>query len=166
MNNESDGSAASARIDLAHEPDFMIGSLSVRPSSCSVEGDNWRMTVEPRVMQVLVMLARAEGTVVSRPDMIRCCWAGRIVGEDAINHCIAKVRRLAKADSNRSFSVETVRRVGYRLVQTAPRTDPPEATKPAHAKSPGRRLRLYLVAVALLAAALAGIGLHWWFAPG
>ncbi|WP_297695100.1 hypothetical protein, partial [Phenylobacterium sp.] len=43
--------------------------------------------LEPRVMQVLVALARERGEIVSRDDLIASCWAGRIVGEDAINRC-------------------------------------------------------------------------------
>ena len=47
-------------------------------------------------MQVLVALARRRGQVVSRDQLIETCWAGRVVGEDAINRCIAKVRRLGR----------------------------------------------------------------------
>jgi len=65
-------------------------------------------------MQVLVALARAQGAVVSRDALIESCWDGRIVGEDAINRCMGRLRKLAQVSGN-AFSIETVSRIGYRL---------------------------------------------------
>jgi formylglycine-generating enzyme required for sulfatase activity/DNA-binding winged helix-turn-helix (wHTH) protein/dienelactone hydrolase len=104
-------------VDLAREPDFALGSLRVQPSSREVVSAAQREVVEPRVMQVLVALARRRGQVVSRDQLIETCWAGRVVGEDAINRCIAKVRRLGEAHG--AFSLETIARVGHRLTEQA-----------------------------------------------
>jgi Tol biopolymer transport system component/DNA-binding winged helix-turn-helix (wHTH) protein len=119
-------------IDLAREPDFLLGRLQVRPSLREIRLGGRAETLEPRVMQVLVLLSRADGAVVSRDQLIECCWGGRIVGEDAINRCIAKVRRVAELDGNESFAIETVTRVGYRLSHLKAATiesltPPPEA---------------------------------------
>lgn len=124
-------------IDLAREGDFALGRLQVRPSLREVTLGGQTETVEPRVMQVLVALARADGAVVSRDQLIETCWGGRIVGEDAINRCIAKVRKVAELDGNQSFAIETVARVGYRLSHLKPATiqsltRPPEAPDAIH----------------------------------
>lgn len=121
-------------VVLADEPDFSLGQLQIRPSSREVVaagGD--REILEPRVMQVLVVLARRRGQVVSRDQLIDECWAGRVVGEDAINRCIARVRRLAEAYGG--FSIETIARVGYRLTEL---TDAalPQAEVPEPQESP------------------------------
>jgi Tol biopolymer transport system component/DNA-binding winged helix-turn-helix (wHTH) protein len=104
-----------AEIDLAHEKAFALGRLQVTPSTREISSRRGRFVIEPRVMQALVYLARSAGTVVSRDDLIKSCWAGRIVGEDAINRCIAKVRDLAQAEDVPPFEIETIPRVGYRL---------------------------------------------------
>jgi DNA-binding winged helix-turn-helix (wHTH) protein len=109
---------AAAPIRLAREPDFRLGGLKVRPSLCEVEAHGRRRRLEPRVMQVLVALARADGRVVSRDGLIDSCWGGRIVGEDAINRCIGKLRRLAEAFDG-GFAIATVPRIGYRLTRLA-----------------------------------------------
>ena len=76
-------------VALASEPDFRLADLQIRPSSREVVGAGGdREVLEPRVMQVLVVLARRRGQVVSRDQLIEECWAGRVVGEDAINRCI------------------------------------------------------------------------------
>jgi len=100
---------------LAEEEDFQLGAICVRPSLCEVEAGGARESLEPRVMQVLVALARADGAVLSRDELIRQCWGGRIVGEDAINRCVSKVRQLSELGGGKAFEIDTVPRVGYRL---------------------------------------------------
>jgi adenylate cyclase len=100
-------------VDLARERDFQLGALLVRPSRREAARGGERQVLEPRVMQVLVALARQPEDVVSRDELIASCWAGRIVGDDAINNCVAKVRRLGETSG--AFAIETIPRVGYRL---------------------------------------------------
>ena len=150
--------AAPRPVDLAQEPDFMLGELAVRPSSREVARGDEREVLEPRVMQVLVLLARHAGQVVSRDQLIEACWSGRVVGEDAVNRCIARVRRLAEAHG--AFSVETIARVGYRLTPAqAPAPPSPEtgalpagpATAPTAAADHRSRWIAGIVVVALVA---------------
>jgi DNA-binding winged helix-turn-helix (wHTH) protein len=101
-------------IELAHEPDVQIGDAWLRPASRMLEWSGTSRTLEPRVAQLLVALARQGGGVLGRDDLIDLCWEGRIVGDDAINRCVAKARR-ASADAG--FNIETVPRVGYRLIE-------------------------------------------------
>jgi DNA-binding winged helix-turn-helix (wHTH) protein len=114
MTEEIEPTSAWAPIRLAREPDFRLGAMTIRPSLCEVLVRGGRQRLQPRVMQVLVALARMEDRVVSRDALIDSCWDGRIVGEDAINRCIGRLRRLAQTFEG-GFSIETVARVGYRL---------------------------------------------------
>ncbi len=98
---------------LANATDFQIGGLKVRPSMREVVGPKGTELLEPRIMQVLVVLAGRRGAVVSRGELIQACWHGRTVGDDAINRCIQALRRLGQASAG--FSIHTIKRVGYRL---------------------------------------------------
>jgi DNA-binding winged helix-turn-helix (wHTH) protein/Tfp pilus assembly protein PilF len=111
-----------ARVQLALEPPLRIGTLQVDPSTRQIEGPDGPQTLEPRVMQVLVALARAEGRVVSRDELIATCWDQRIVGEDSINRVLSRLRHIAAEVGNGSFGIETIRGVGYRLT-TAPQNN-------------------------------------------
>jgi adenylate cyclase len=124
-------------IDLSHEANFWLGPLAVRPSSRELVVDGQGQILEPRVMQVLVALSKRRGEVVSRDDLIASCWAGRTVGEDAINRCIAVVRRISEAHG--AFTLETVPRVGYRLSAAA---GPPTPSDPGAAASEPRKLSI------------------------
>lgn len=67
-------------------------------------------------MQMLVALAQAEGAVVTSDELIQRCWDGRIVGENAIHRVISRVRHVAATLGNGSFRIETIAKVGYRLI--------------------------------------------------
>lgn len=135
---------AQARIELAHADDMALGTLLIRPSSREIERDGERELIEPRVMQVLVALVEADGAVVSRDDLAQRCWNGRAVSEDAINRCISRLRRIADADGEPSFTIQTIPRVGYRLCSRETRA----AVLPACAAAPGATAMLLVRAEA------------------
>jgi TolB-like protein len=120
----------SAQIDLSRASAFRLGALTVEPPLRQVTTDTGATeTLEPRVLQVLVALVRANRRVVSRNDLTLQCWDGRVVGDDAINRVIARLRRLA--ETHGGFRIETVSRVGYRLIGDAVQPDPAAAVTPA-----------------------------------
>lgn len=104
-------------VILAHETPFSIGAVEVSPSTRELRNNGKSAILEPRVMQVLVALYRANGSVVSKDDLVTCCWEGRIVGDDAINRVIGRLRHEASDHADDAFRVETITRVGYRLVE-------------------------------------------------
>lgn len=121
---------AATRITLAHEPDFRLGKVCIRPALRQLQADDGRdRVVEPRVMQVLVALGRTPGTILTRDELVTACWDGRIVGDDAINRVMSKLRQLAAGIGRDSFQVETIAKVGYRLME-ANRDSLPDASPP------------------------------------
>ena len=70
-------------------------------------------------MQLLVALAQAEGQAVSRDELLTRCWEGVIVSDHAINRVIARLRKTLQAAGG-GFRIETLPKVGYRLVRAAP----------------------------------------------
>lgn len=121
-------------MQLAHQTVFAVGTIEVRPSTREVVWAGGREVLQPRVMQVLVALALAGGEVVSRDDLIVQCWDGRIVSEDAINFVIGQVRKLAALTG--AFHIETIARVGYRLLVDLPPEGSAAASAVPIARSP------------------------------
>jgi DNA-binding winged helix-turn-helix (wHTH) protein/tetratricopeptide (TPR) repeat protein len=146
-------------IVLAHAPSFQLGLVEVRPGTRELIGPAGRDVIEPRVMQVLVALAEARGEILSRDDLIACCWDGRIVGDDAINRVISKIRRLGQSTGQGSFGVETITKVGYRLVTGGERHRELTAFEPASASPVSRR---NLLTAGALAIAATGVGAWLW----
>lgn len=101
--------------ELAKRPDFRLGAAIVSPATRTVSGAGGTATIEPRVMQVLLSLADADGAVVTRSELIRRCWGAYIVSEDSLNRAIAEVRRIARTVAGAAFAIETIPKTGYRL---------------------------------------------------
>ncbi len=155
-----DGLAVPGQVVLAHEPSFRLGYLEIDPATRQARRGEASETLEPRVMQVLVALYQA-GRIVTRDELIARCWDGRVVGDDAINRVISRLRHLAEGFAGGSFSIETIARVGYRLKVHA--GDAPAVHSPAQSDAPasGTRRAWLGGAVALGAAGLIGVPLAW-----
>jgi TolB-like protein len=148
---------STARIDLAAEADFSLGFLRVRPALREADGAGDRHVLQRRVMQVLVALARPDAEVVSHDELIRRCWGGLAVGEDAVGRCIGQLRRLAAQWAQPPFEIETIAGVGYRLTVATPAATAGVAYL-APVSPRWRRARLAWAAAAL---AIAAAGLAW-----
>lgn len=105
------------RVDLADEPEFELGGLKVQPAERIVVMNGDRRELQPRVMQVLVALAQVQPAVVSREKLSEQCWEGRVVRDDALNRVIHALRHLAQEFTPQPFAIETVPRVGHRLLE-------------------------------------------------
>lgn len=156
-------------MDLASEPKFRIGGLTIRPSTREIVFAGGRETIEPRVMEVLLVLARAGGEVVSRDRLIEQCWDGRAVSEDAINRVISRIRKVSDLTGGRDFTLETIPKVGYRL-QAAPAADAPapameSAPTIQKPEKPRNRIVLALGGIAVLVVAAAAIWWLWLWQP-
>jgi TolB-like protein len=113
-------------IELARTDEFDLGGTRVQPSSCEISNAGETLSLEPRVMQVLVYLAQRRGQTVTRDDLISACWRGVVVGEDAIQRCIGRLRKAASAVGG--FEIQTLNRLGYRLRELSATRDASDAS--------------------------------------
>lgn len=149
-------------VDLAHESAFALGNAEIRPATREVIASNGRDVLEPKVMQVLVVLYHGRGEVVSRDELIARCWGGRVVGDDAINRCIARIRRLS--ETHGGFLLETIARVGHRLIISEEAV--PDAPPVPHLQGVWRRLAAWVMPwrfpLLFLAVLMMVAGLAYW----
>lgn len=105
-------------VILAETPPFSLGDTAFDPPTRQVvyaDGETERL--EPRVMEVLVALHRSGGAVVGRDDLLSACWRGLIVGEDAIQRVVQRLRKVAGRAA--TFRIDTISKAGYCLVELA-----------------------------------------------
>lgn len=133
--------------ELARRPDAELGAIRISPSTRAVRGPVGAATLEPRAMQVLVVLSEADGAVVTRDELFRRCWGAAVVGDDSLNRAIADVRRAVRSAGGDLVAIETVPRTGYRLVIGADVAE----TAPTR-----QRRRLLIAGGAAAAVAMAG----------
>jgi len=95
-----------------------IGAWCVNPASGQISRHGETARVEVRTMRLLLCLAEHAGKVVSSDDLLNQVWSGVFVNQDSVYQAVASLRRLLGDDPKQPAYIETVPRLGYRLVAT------------------------------------------------
>jgi transcriptional activator of cad operon len=95
-----------------------IGDWCVNPSSGLISRDGETVRVDARTMRLLLCLAGHPGEVVSIDDLLSQVWPEVTVSPDSVYQAVASLRRLLGDDSKSPTYIETVPRLGYRMVAT------------------------------------------------
>jgi transcriptional activator of cad operon len=101
-----------------------IGDWCANPASGQISRDGESARVEVRTMRVLMCLAEHAGEVVSIDDLLNQVWSDVIVAPDSVYQAVASLRRVLGDDPKQPTYIETVTRLGYRMVaKVSPWTD-------------------------------------------
>lgn len=92
---------------------FSVRGIAIDPLSGKLSGPARNLRIDPKCMQVLVLLAAAPGKLVSRTDLIDGAWPDRVVGDDSLTQTVSKLRRALSDASGQDD--------GYHLIETLPK---------------------------------------------
>ena len=138
----------------AQEP-FYLGNSRIDPLSLCIEREGAVQRVEAKVIEVLMVLAREPGRVVSRQELEREVWLGRIVTDDAVTNAIGKLRKALDDSPRQARYIETIAKRGYRLkvepVRAVEDTVPDNALTATGALQNSSRWPWTLAAIVLIA---------------
>jgi DNA-binding winged helix-turn-helix (wHTH) protein len=81
--------------------------------------DGEARSVEPKVMDLLFLLAAEPGRVFARGEILAALWPNVTVGEDTLARCVFKLRRALDDDRAVPRFIETIPKRGYRLIVQA-----------------------------------------------
>jgi Tol biopolymer transport system component/DNA-binding winged helix-turn-helix (wHTH) protein len=98
--------------------DFRVGEWTVQVELNSLKREDVVRHIEPKVMKVLLTLSAQQGRVVSKEDLISTVWPDTFVGDDVLTRCISILRRITEDDPHTPHFIQTIPKVGYRLVAT------------------------------------------------
>ncbi len=119
MNNTNGG-----QPDLTASP-MLIGEWQFIPSLCQLQKGETEVKLEPQVARLLLVLANSDGEPQTRDDLIETAWPGTVVGDEVLTSAINKLRRALNDDSSQPNYIETLPKVGYRLVAKVKPLQPP-----------------------------------------
>jgi TolB-like protein/DNA-binding winged helix-turn-helix (wHTH) protein/rhodanese-related sulfurtransferase len=147
---------------------YQFGPFRLDPSRRQLTRDGVPVTLSSRAFEVLHLLARQQGGLVTRDEILARVWRGVTVEENNLTVQISALRRALGDLPDGTHPIVTVPNQGYRLAgavqrlalrETAQEGLPGEPAKPPGAAAPvGRKPRFWwagLVAGAALLAALA-----------
>lgn len=121
---------------------FHVGdSHQVEPSLNSVTGPAGTTRLEPKVMQVLVLLAAHAGQVVAKERLIQTVWPDAFVTDDVLTRAISELRRVFGDDAKESRFIQTIPKSGYRLIARVSSSGADQETA-----APGQHVHLETVA--------------------
>ncbi len=103
-------------IDTREQPAFTIDQREG-----TVTGPGGTIRLEPRVMEVLAILAKHPGRVVSRGEFLDAVWPDVVVTEHTLSRCVYQLRQAlekiaGERGDDRFVPIETLPKRGYRLL--------------------------------------------------
>lgn len=115
--------------------DFYIGKWQVIPDDCHVSDGKQRIKLEPKAMDLLIVLSEADGQLVSRDDIFSTVWKNQIIADHVLYNLIANLRKIFEDDPQKPEYIITVPKKGYRLGQQVQRPQE-KSTKAQKSKLP------------------------------
>jgi len=103
-------------VDHPFESGYYLGDQRIEPARCAILTAQGEIRVEPRVMDVLVLMVSHAGEVVTREEFIKSVWNGTFVTDEVLSRCIYRLRQTLGDDSRNPRYIETVSKRGYRLI--------------------------------------------------
>src|SRR5437763_13474123 len=102
---------------------FRIGVLSFDSATGELIGQRKVRRLEPRAASVLTALSVADGSIVSRQELLDRCWGDGMGSDEALTQAISQIRRAFEELGEAPTMLETLAKRGYRLRNETP-TDP------------------------------------------
>jgi DNA-binding winged helix-turn-helix (wHTH) protein/tetratricopeptide (TPR) repeat protein len=109
-----------------------VAGLTIDPVLRRISGPSGETPVEPLVMQLFVHLIERQGEVLERRELFHHLWGNAQVGDDSLNRLVGSLRKALERTSGSAVQIETVPRLGYRLiVEPAGASEGPSITRRA-----------------------------------
>lgn len=121
---------------------YRFHHYTLDPASQELRHGAHRLTLEPKVFQVLLYLLEHRDRVVPKAELLAQCWPETFVSESALTRCLARLRKAVPAPPPAPPVIETRHRQGYRFVAdvTVLAQTPPTATGSHHLYGGNRAL--------------------------
>ncbi len=97
---------------------FQIADVRVWPERNCVRVNGREVHLEPKVMALLLILAKRPDEVVSRQQLLDEVWTRTVVGEEVLTRCVSELRAALGDQASAPTFVQTVPKCGYRLLHT------------------------------------------------
>ncbi|WP_062265438.1 winged helix-turn-helix domain-containing protein [Endozoicomonas arenosclerae] len=95
---------------------FRLGEWTVHPETGIFINGGIKRHAEPKLVDVLQVLANHQGNVVSRDELLAEVWQDLVVSDEVLTRCISELRTLLGDTSRERRYIRTVPRRGYMLV--------------------------------------------------
>ncbi len=143
------------------EEGFNLDEYCVLPLEGRISRGEYSQHIQPKTMDVLLVLAVAAPAVVSREEILRQVWGERAQSDEPLTRCIGELRRALQDGRDQPRYILTIPKRGYQLLVT-PRAA--AAARP-NADRPSQRIPYPFTTFAAFSIAVAFVltgSIAWW----
>jgi DNA-binding winged helix-turn-helix (wHTH) protein/tetratricopeptide (TPR) repeat protein len=95
---------------------FFLGDWQVNPSTNILRRGELIKQLEPKAMDVLLLLCAQQGQVLSADDIATQCWGGMDIGDNPVHKAITQLRKALDDKPSTPTYIETIRKRGYHII--------------------------------------------------
>lgn len=97
---------------------FLLGDWLVIPGQNQLQRTGKNISIEPKLMEVLVCLCQAVPEVVSANELIDKCWPNQYISDNPVHKCIAHLRKALNDNARKPSYIKTIPKKGYSIICT------------------------------------------------
>ena len=112
------------------EATYCFGDVEVEPGGRELRRGGARVALEPKALDVLLVLLRDAGRVVDKRRLLAEVWADVHVSDSSLARAVTQIRRALGDDITSPRYIETVPTRGYRFIGTLEPATPETPTVP------------------------------------
>ena len=101
---------------MSSNDSFTIGKWLAEPELDRISSGTESTRLRPRVMDLLVYLAKLDGRVASTDNIISDLWPGKFITSGTVYNCVTELRQALEEDQDGQAYIENIPRRGYRLL--------------------------------------------------
>lgn len=95
---------------------FFFGEWQINPAANTLLKQKLQYQVEPKAMEVLLLLCSHPGEVVTTDEIINRCWPRLDSGDNPLHKTLAQLRKALGDSATQPRYIETIRKRGYRAI--------------------------------------------------
>ncbi len=95
---------------------FYLKDWKVEPAINLISKGKIKKKLEPQVMNVLLVLVKHQGEVVSKKHLAKTVWKEVVITENVITRAISSLRKVLNDPPAQPSYIETISKSGYRLI--------------------------------------------------
>lgn len=103
-------------VDKDGETIYRFDDFTLEPRDRCLRRDGQEIYLRPKAFQTLLYLVDKSGHLVSKDELLDQIWAGTIVTETAMTHCINEVRKALSDDAHQPRYLKTIPGSGYKFI--------------------------------------------------
>ncbi|WP_372771291.1 winged helix-turn-helix domain-containing protein [Pseudoalteromonas sp.] len=103
-------------MKLLNEAYFQIENYRFYPERYLINDGSQDIKLEPKQSKILLLLAQNSGRIITRDEIEKEVWQGRIISEQAVNNKISELRKVFKDNYRDPRYLKTHSQLGYELI--------------------------------------------------